>query len=391
MNNLRVVGDKHPSVPDLAFGSGGAALPCEGQTTKNLPSTAPAIPEGHTGRALTADRISVISIQGKPLMPCKWRKAKKLVKGGIATFRTSKLGIRYLQMHVPVGEKVQEIALGLDSGSKYSGIAIASKEQVHLQLMLELPTRIKEKIAERKKLRGARRYRINSYRQHRFLNRTSKALPPSIRARKQLELRVTRELAKLYPISHISFEDIKFNHYRKRTGSQFSIIEIGKNWLCQELGKIAILTKFHGYETKAERERIGLKKISSKNMRRPEAHTTDAIALCNLILNSIRKLTSKFLVVKRAPISRRQLHLQNPAKGGQRRRYGGTWTPVGKKGSLVRYKDILGYISGYTGNLLSISDFDWKRVGRFPINNCVLQYQYPGILVKEMKSHSSAA
>ncbi len=385
MTNLKVAEDQHQGVPDLAPCSeaGNLVLPA-GNLSRD---TASVIPEGHNGKARVPDRISVVSISGKPLMPCKWRKAKKLVTGGVAKFKTSKLGIRYLQMLIEIGDEIQDVALGLDNGSKFSGIAVASREQVHTQIMLELPTEIKKKVAQRRVLRRSRRYRLNSSRQHRFLNRTNKNLPPSIRSRKQFELRIIRELTKLFPINHISVEDIRFNHYRKRWGSQFSLVEMGKNWLFGQLEEVGRLSKSRGFETKAERERIGLRKVSSKNARRPESHTTDAVALCSLVLENIKGLTSEFFIARRAPISRRQLHLQNFARSGVRRKYGGTWTPLGKKGSLVKIKlkheTLLGYISGYTKNLISVSSFDWCRLGRFSKKNCELIHQYPGFLITE--------
>ena len=75
-------------------------------------------------------RVPVISKDGKPLMPTKSAKARKMIEGGVAkkcSFRSpttssygwSKTGTFYIQMLIPVGEEVQDMALAIDPGSKY--------------------------------------------------------------------------------------------------------------------------------------------------------------------------------------------------------------------------------------------------------------------------------
>jgi hypothetical protein len=72
-----------------------------------------------------------------------------------------------------------------------------------------------------------------------------------------------------------------------------------------------------------------------------------------------------FYVICRPSYSRRQLHLMVPAKGGVRRKYGGSTTRHGfRKGDLVRSPKGIGYVSGDTEKQISVSNCDWKRLGQ---------------------------
>jgi hypothetical protein len=64
---------------------------------------------------------------------------------------------------------------------------------------------------------------------------------------------------------------------------------------------------------------------------------------------SIKVTNAPFAVIKRPPISRRQLHLMGFSKGGKRRKYGGSTTRHGfRKGDLVSSPKGIGYVSGDT-------------------------------------------
>lgn len=70
-------------------------------------------------------------------------------------------------------------------------------------------------------------------------------------------------------------------------------------------------------------------------------------------------------VIRCPPICRRQLHLMVPAKGGIRRKYGGTTTRHGfRKGDYVKAemagRVVYGWVSGDTKRQVSVSNADWS-------------------------------
>jgi hypothetical protein len=90
--------------------------------------------------------------------------------------------------------------------------------------------------------------------------------------------------------------------------------------------------------------------------------------------------------VKRPPYSRRQLHLMVSAKGGNRRKYGGSTTRHGlRKGDLVDSPKGIGYVSGETKTQVSVSDSNWKRLGQIDRKKVSLIRRSNGLIL----SHGS--
>ena len=148
-------------------------------------------------------RVPVLSKNGKPLMPTKASRARRWLKEGKAVIYKNNLHSFAVQLTVdqrseqapPVeggvisdsGEETQPVAVGVDPGKNYSGIAVQSSKSTLFTAHLELPfQRIKERMETRAIMRRGRRgRRINrklpfdqrSHRQKRFNNRRGHKLP----------------------------------------------------------------------------------------------------------------------------------------------------------------------------------------------------------------------
>ena len=350
-------------------------------------------------------RIPVVNVDGTPLMPTKPGRARKWIEQGKAVKKWSDTGLFYVQLvEEPSDTKTQPVAIGIDPGKLYSGIGVQSAKATLFRGHLVLPFEaVKNRMRQRTMMRRTRRSRrINrevvfaqrNHRQKRFNNRTQKKVPPSIKANRQLELRVVRELCAIYPVSKIVYE------YVKASGDKgFSPVMVGQRWMLEQLSTLTpVVTRF-GWETANLRRYLCLEKTHNKKAQTPASHAVDGVALaCSEFIDYVRFESSNaagrhwagavgiteslFKVIRRPPICRRQLHLLQFAKGGKRRNYGGTTTPfIFRKGDLVKYKDKLGYCSGFTGKSLSISTVDWKRIGRFAASKVELVARNTGLLV----------
>ncbi len=359
-------------------------------------------------------RVPVVDKNNVPLMPTKASRARRMVRDGLAVGKWSKLGIYYIQLFdEPSCRKTQPISAGIDPGKYYSGIGLQSKLftlfTVHLFLPFET---VKKRMLKRRMMRRKRRgrrinrclpFKLRAHRQKRFSNRRQKGIAPSIKANRLLEIRVISELAKIYPISSIVYEYVKA---KTLPGCSFSPVQVGQKWAIRKLNKIApVLIKF-GWQTSNLRKYLGLPKQKlNKKKAIPATHAVDGVTLAasqfvdylpfensggrgHCWQGNVEISSAPFFVIRRPPISRRQLHLMIPAKSGIRRKYGGTTTRDSfRKGDYVEAEKASviyqGWCSGDTAKQVSVSNAAWKRIGQFTASKVKLLRRATGLICKQ--------
>lgn len=352
-------------------------------------------------------RVPVLSPCGVPLMPTKPSRARRWLKNGKAKAVYNDLSIFTVQLvSEPTGTETQPISVGIDPGKLYTGIGVQSALvtlwMAHLQLPFET---VKQRMEQRQMMRRGRRgRRINrktpygqrAHRQARFSNRRSKKVSPSIRANRQIELRVIKELIKIYPLTTAVWEVVV-----ARGNKGFSPVMVAQYWAINQLEKLLPVIRQEGWQTSNLRQWIGLKKQKTKKGDAiPATHAVDGVSLASSQFVKYRQFKGKqgwwegsvtitpapFAVIRRPPICRRQLHLMVPSKGGVRRKYGGTTTRHGfRKGDYVQAEQAgrvyCGWVSGDTERQVSVSNADWKRLGQFTAKKVQLLQRSTGLIV----------
>jgi hypothetical protein len=370
-------------------------------------------------------RVAVLSKLGNPLMPTKASRARRWLKEGKAKVVRNDLEVFVIQLTVDTGEETQPIAIGIDPGKHYCGVGVQSANATIWMAHLVLPFKtVKERMELRRIMRRARRgrrinrklpYTKRCHRQKRFSNRRQAKLPPSIRANKQLELRVVKELLRLFPISTIHYElvmaDVDRTSGRKsaKSGIGFFPVMVGQRQMLKWLSELAPVRTHQGWQkdgngTSQLRQWLGLEKDKkNKSAQTPTTHAVDGMTLAAFEFvawkewysvkakngnwqGTVQITSAPFAVIRRPPISRRQLHLCVPSKGGQRRKYGGTITRHGfRKGDKViaekAGKTYTGWCSGDTKTQASVSDSNWKRLGQFTAKKVQLLQRSTGLIV----------
>ena len=159
--------------------------------------------------------VAVIDHNRKPLAPTSAVRARLLLKKGkAAVFRKAPFTI--ILKRVVEDVQAPELRLKLDPGSRKTGVTIVNQGSGEVVFKAEIEHRgeaIRQALAARRAIRHNRRARKTRYRKPRYLNRRRPEgwLPPSLQSRiSNIETWVKR-LARVYPISGISLELVKFD------------------------------------------------------------------------------------------------------------------------------------------------------------------------------------
>jgi len=291
--------------------------------------------------------IPVIGKTGKPLMPTRPKRARRLLEAGKAIGKW-KTGIFYIQLTEREDGIVQPIAVGIDPGSKREAFTVKSGKHTYLNVLTDAVTWVKDAVETKRNMRRSRRFRKTPCRASRK-NRARNGIPPSTKARWQAKLRIVGILASLYPVKTWVVEDIQAKTMKngKKWNVSFSPLEIGKKWFYGEMGKHGALVTKQGYETKELRDSLGLEKTHGKMEEKFSAHNLDSWVLANSVVGGSGKPDNE-LIWRMIPLHfhRRQLHRLQPMDG-VRSPYGSTMSFELKKGSLVRHpKWGLCYVGG---------------------------------------------
>jgi hypothetical protein len=309
--------------------------------------------------------VPVLDSNKLPLMPCSEKRARKLMEKGEAKAYWSKGIFCIILQKEPVRRILQDVTVGIDPGSKRTGVTVATDTKVVLNILLNTPFWVKDAVELRRILRRSRRGRKTPYRKCRF-NRKIGGIPPSTKARWGAHLRVIRALQKLLPVTDVVVEDVAAKTMKngRKWNASFSPLEVGKKWFAAEVVKTGVrLHLYKGYETFEWRNWRGFKKTKKKLADVWEAHCVDSHCLCEILIGPIEPFKG-FYRFDFLQWHRRQLHVTNATKGGERKLYGSTVSLGIPRGMLVKHPKFgKCYIGGTSNGLISLHNVvDGKRL-----------------------------
>jgi hypothetical protein len=239
----------------------------------------------------------------------------------------------------PSGREMQDVAIGIDPGSKRTGVTVSTETRVVVNILMDAPEHVKDRTEQRRNMRRGRRNRNTPYRKCRY-NRKIGGIPPSTKSRWQSHLRIINLFQQIVPLNIVVIEDVAAMTKKgaRKWNSNFSPLQAGKQWFEQQVRSLNLdLYKFKGWDTKEHRDSRGFKKTSKKLDDKWEAHNVDSHSLVEMCfgfdIDPYRGLTK----VTGLDYYRRQLRLCNTQKQGKVKPYGGTMSLGIKRGTLVNH------------------------------------------------------
>lgn len=307
-------------------------------------------------------RVPVKAADGDVLMPCRPKRARKLIGRGEATPYWSH-GVFCIRLNrEPSARNKQAVVVGVDPGSKREGFSARSAAHDLLNVDADAKGWVGGKLEKRRILRRNRRSRKTPCRSPKRSSKNHDRVPAGTRARWEWKLRVLEWLATLYPVTDVVVEDVAAAPRKgaRKWNASFSPLEAGKQWFYARIEEQWRLTTRQGYETASLREQYRLKKSRNKTSEQWNAHCVDAWTLAESVLATGRPPQHEH-IVRITPIQRQRrcLHRANASRDGQRRPYGGTNKGGLKTGTLVAHKRYgLCYTGGAASGRISLHNLE---------------------------------
>lgn len=159
--------------------------------------------------------VYVLNMHGEPLMPCKPRKARKLLKEEKAKV-VNRTPFTIQLLYGSSGYK-QQVNLGVDAGSKYIGVSATTMDKELFKATVELRQDISKLLESRRSQRRNRRSKL-WYRKPRFLNRRNRKgkVAPSVQNKIDCHLTIIRKVCSMLPVVNIIVETAEFDPHKLR-------------------------------------------------------------------------------------------------------------------------------------------------------------------------------
>ncbi len=158
--------------------------------------------------------VYVLNKYGKPLMPCKPRKARLLLKEKKAKVVNRTPFI--IQLLYGSSGYTQHVNLGIDAGSRYIGLSATTSKDELFKATAELRQDISKLLKSRRSQRRCRRNRKLRYRSVRFNNRKNRKglLAPSVQHKLDSHLTIIKRVCNFLPVDVIIVETAEFDPHK---------------------------------------------------------------------------------------------------------------------------------------------------------------------------------
>ena len=161
--------------------------------------------------------VYVLNMHGEPLMPCKPRKARILLKEKKAKV-VNRTPFTIQLLYGSSGYK-QPANLGVDAGSKYIGLSATTNKEELFKANVGLRQDIPKLLESRRSQRRNRRSKLR-YRPARFNNRGKKGkIAPSIQHKIDCHLTIIKKVCSIIPVGNIIVEAAEFDVHKLKNPS----------------------------------------------------------------------------------------------------------------------------------------------------------------------------